>query len=65
MQPTHYSNRQSGLIGATDLIRSRPGSRRVRPVMPFEPAFTLEVGDVVDAVDSDWWSSSALVRGSG
>lgn len=54
MKPTLYSVRRAGLLADSDLVRSRPGSRSARPICPVEPVIEIEVGDVVDAVDSGW-----------
>jgi hypothetical protein len=61
MQRTYYHRQGSGFLGNTDLVRSRSGSRSVRPVLPPEPVIRIDVGDPVEAVDAGWrsWSANA------
>jgi hypothetical protein len=64
MQRTYYFLLSSGLLSGSDLLRPRARSRRLRPVAPPELAFTIDLGDPADAVDSGWhrWQASDASR---
>lgn len=54
MKRTLFSSYQGGLLASTDLVRSRPGSRSLRLVVPPEPVVTIDVGDPREVVDAGW-----------
>jgi len=56
MKRTVFPTSQAGLLTASDLVRARPGSRSVRPVIPPEPVIEIDVGDPREAVDAGWRS---------
>jgi hypothetical protein len=54
MKRTAYQTVQTGLLTGSDLVRARPGSRSIRPVVLPEPVIEIDVGDPRDAVDAGW-----------
>jgi len=56
MKRTPTKMQQAGLLTSSDLVRSRPLGRSIRPVHPPEPIIVIDFGDTVDAIDPGWHS---------
>jgi len=56
MKRTPTQTQQAGLLASSDLVRSRPLGRSIRPVHAPEPIIVIDFGDTVDAIDPGWHS---------
>ena len=54
MKRTAYPTNRAGVLADSDLVRSRPHSRSLRPLFPMEPVIQIDFGDTAEAVDAGW-----------